>query len=345
MRFNAARLLTVTLFALVLVSWNFTAAAAQTQVCVYIMNPTAGGVKGVVSGGYWIGEIPVKVGDSLDTVIALGERTRAYCMNFDRTIQVGCKYSAHITDATDTAEWRAVSYILTWFDPPADSGEAARNQVAIWRTLNDTRGYDYQKPSWVDPSIDVAATNLVGLAYGKDVVREGDRFEWISPASGNLTAVKGDPGENITFKARITKADGTTPRPNVKVLFTAVIRLQDSGLGSAGVSPAEAYTDIDGVVEVTVAVPSEIQAGSTIEVKASTKGVWPRMYLDLDDSRRQDLIGFDTSYELTVSTDICILATIFFVPEIPLGTIAIVGTCLLAFMAKRSRPRLNPLKR
>jgi len=90
---------------------------------------------------------------------------------------------------------------------------------------------------------------------------------------------------------------------------------------------------------VTVTVPSEIQTGATIEVKASTKGIWPQTYLDLDDSRRQDLIGFDTSYELTVSTDICILATIFFVPEIPLGTIAVVGTCAFAFMAKKRRQR------
>jgi hypothetical protein len=55
-------------------------------------------------------------------------------MNFDKTVYAGSTYSLQATAVMDTADWRVVSYILTWYNPPADSGAAAANQVAIWKT-------------------------------------------------------------------------------------------------------------------------------------------------------------------------------------------------------------------
>jgi len=59
-------------------------------------------------------------------------------MNFDRTVYAGSTYPAELASVMDTAEWRAVSYILTWYNPSVDNGAAAANQVAIWRILNGT---------------------------------------------------------------------------------------------------------------------------------------------------------------------------------------------------------------
>jgi hypothetical protein len=344
MGFKVSKLGAVALFALLLlsVSLSVVAAVETLQVYVYIMNPldSANGVKGVNSGGYWVGEIPMKVGNDIGTVVTSGEQTKGYCMNFDKTIYVGSKYPTHMGGVTDTAEWRAVSYILTWYDPPADNTGGAENQVAIWRMLNNTRGYDYAKPSWLSQELDNAGSSLADVAYGKDVIRNGDVFQWIEPVAGNMSSTGANPGESIAFKAKITTSDGT-PKAGVKVLFSAAVTPEDSALNSTYLNPAETHTDNDGIAEVTVTVPPDTQSGSKIEVKAYTKGVWPQMYLDLDDDRRQDLIGFGTSYELTVSTDVWIVAFLFVIPEVPLGTLAAGLTFAFAFLFWKKGFRLT----
>jgi len=192
---------------------------AQVQVSVYIRNPldSSNGAKGVVSGSYWVGEIPITVTNSPP------QQTKAYCINFDKTVYVGSTYSAKLAAVTDTAEWRAVSYILTWYHPPASNDAAAANQVAIWRLLNGARGYNYVKPSWLSTSLDGAGNTLAEEVKNKDVVRQGDVFQWIEPVTTNQSAVMGDPGETITFKVKLTNSVGT-PRPNVRVIFTATLR-------------------------------------------------------------------------------------------------------------------------
>jgi len=72
--------------------------------------------------------------------------------------------------------------------------------------------------------------------------------------------------------------------------------------------------------------------GKSIEVKASTKSVWPQLYLDLNDVARQDLIGIGTTFELTVSTNVCVLAYILMIPEVPLGTLTAGVACAFAFV-------------
>lgn len=140
----------------------------------------------------------------------------------------------------------------------------------------------------------------------------------------------GNPGETITFKVRLTDASGT-PRPGARVLFTAVIRPDDVELDSAHVNPAITHTDSNGIASVTVKVPGDIKNGESVEVKAVTKGVWPQIYLDLNDERRQDLIGIGTTYELTVATNVCVLAYILVIPEVPLGTLTAGAACAFAF--------------
>ena len=62
------------------------------------------------------------------------------------------------------------------------------NQLAIWRILNNTRGYDYWKEPWLDDDLDNAGSILADMAYGKDVIREGDLFQWIEPVTGNMSS-------------------------------------------------------------------------------------------------------------------------------------------------------------
>ena len=313
-------------------------AVASTPVDVYILNPFSGdlGVKGQTFSGYWVGEIPVKVGaptSEYPPQPSWGEATKAFCMQYDKTIYVGKKYGAELAPVNDNAEWRAVSYLLTWQYPPLSNPEAARLQTAIWRLLNDTRGYSYVKPSWLPSDVDNAARQLVALAWGKDVVRGSDVFEWVKPVSGNGTSIMAGPGEIVTLTARLTT--NGVGRANVKVQFSATIN------GSPlAVDPAEDHTNSTGHVEVTITVPPN-SMGSNIEVKATTKGVWPTLYLDLSDINRQDLIGFDTSFELTLSTNVWIFARIFVVPEAPFGTLLVVVACFSALLVKTKRVRLT----
>jgi hypothetical protein len=314
---------------------------AQIQVSVYIRNPlnSSNGAKGVVSDSCWVGEIPITVSNS--TVAA--QQTKAYCVNFDKTVYAGSTYSSQATAVIDSAEWRAVSYLLSWYHPPADGNAAAANQVAIWRLLNSTRGYSYFKEPWLTTTLDNAGSALADEVLNKDVVRQGDVFRWIEPVTTNQSALRGDLGEAITFKAKLTDASGT-PRPSVKIVFSAVLRPDNVELDSAHVYPAVTHTDSDGIAAVTVKVPETIQNGESIEVKASTKSVWPQLYLDLDDERRQDLIGIGTTFELTVSTNVCVLAYITVIPEVPLGTLTAGAACAFAFVFWKKSGRLKKQK-
>ncbi len=336
----ASKLGSIVLISLLLASLSL-AVYADIQVYVYIRDPTnaSNGAKGVLSGGYWVGEIPITVSNS--TVPA--QQTKAYCINFDKTIYIGSTYPARATAVTDNAEWRGVSYILTWYHPPADGNAAAANQVAIWRLLNSTRGYPYVRPSWLSTSLDSAGNGLAGIANGKDVVRKSDVFQWIAPITTNQSAVMGNAGEIITFKAKLTDAGGT-PRPNVKIIFNATLKPGNIALNSTHIYPSVTHTDSSGVAVVTVKVPGDMQNGASIEVKASTKSVWPRLYLDLNDDARQDLIGIDTTFELTVATNVCILAYISVIPEVPLGTLTAGAACAFAFVFWTKGGRLKKQK-
>jgi hypothetical protein len=196
-------------------------------------------------------------------------------------------YQAMLGTVPDDAAWRGASYILTWYHPPLDNDAAVMNQVAIWRLLGGMQ--NCWEAYWLPAELENAGIALADTAYGKDVVREGDVLQWVEPITSNQSSVVAEPGEIITFKAMLTDAAGT-PRPNVRILFSATLTPGGIELDLAHLYPSETHTDNDGIAEVTVQVPSDIQHGSRIEVKASTKSVWPQLYLDIDDQRQQDLV-------------------------------------------------------
>jgi len=309
-------------------------AAVGVSVSVYIRNPlnSANCAEGVVSDNCWVGEIPVTVSGDGESA----QQTTAYCMNFDRTVYAGSTYPAELASVMNTAEWRAVSYILTWHNPPVDNGAAAANQVAIWRILNGTRGYDYVAPDCLSSSLDAAGNALADEVKDKDVVRQDDIFQWIEPVTANQSALIGNPGETIVFKAKLTDAFGT-PRAGVRIMFTAVLRPDNVELDATHLSPMVTHTDSNGIAEVTVTMSDDIQNGESIEVKASTRSVWPQLYMDLNDEKRQDLIGIGTTFELTVSTNVCVLAKILVIPEVPLGTLTAGLACTFGFVFWKKR--------
>jgi hypothetical protein len=333
---KASKIGSIILLSLLLASIGV-AVYADITVNVLIGNPNGGSVKGRWSNGYWVGEIPITVSNGPS------QQTKAYCIDFDKTINIGIAYAARVTAVTENAEWRAVSYILTWYHPPANDDAAVANQVAIWRLLNVTRGRVYVKPDWLYTSFDSAGNALADIAKGKDVVRQGDVFQWIEPVTTNQSAVMGDPGETITFKAKLTNSTGT-PRPGVRIVFSATLRPENITLDSTHMYPSVTHTDSNGIAEVTVKVPEDMTNGKSIEVKASTKSVWPQLYLDLNDAARQDLIGIGTTFELTVSTNVCVLAYISVIPEVPLGTLTAGAACAFAFVFWKKGGRLKKQK-
>jgi hypothetical protein len=332
---KASKIVSIAFLVLLLASVSL-AVYAEIEVSVTIMDPTnsSNGAKGVISGSYWVGEIPITVSNA--TVPS--EQTKAYCMNYDKTLNIGVTYPANAAPVTDNAAWKSISYILTWYNPPADGNAAAANQVAIWRLLTSP----YVKPSWLSQSCDDAGNNLANIAKDKDVVRQGDDLSWIAPKTGDDIAVTGNPGDVINLKVKLTSANG--PRANVKIVFCATIVPANTPLVSPYLNPSEAFTGSNGEAAVTVTVPSNIQNGESIEVKASTKSVWPQLYLDLTDNARQDLIGIDTTFQLTVRTNVCIIAHILVVPEVPLGTLTAGAACAFAFVFYTKGGRLKKQK-
>ena len=311
-------------------SLSATVQASDPAVSVYIMDPTnpANGGKGLSSGGYWVGEIPITITDGSSPSF----QTVSYCIDFDRVIYIGGTYPATIASVSDNAEWRAVSYLLTWNSPTTNS-EAAADQVAIWKLLNQTRGTNYYRESWLDTSIDIAGDAVATQSWGKDVVRQGDQFSWVTPIMGNMSAIQADPGQTVNFTAQLTTAAGT-PRANVRVLFNATLSVGEESqlLNSTYVTPQEAFTDGQGNAQVSVTVPSDAPLGATVAVEASTQSIWPQKYIDVNDPATQDLIGIGNTYQLTLSTNVHILGFIQVLPESPIGALAAFGAVGTGFV-------------
>jgi hypothetical protein len=66
--------------------------------------------------------------------------------------------------------------------------------------------------------------------------------------------------------------------------------------------------------------------------------------MDLNHNRRQDLIGIGTTFELTVSTNVCVLAKILVIPEVPLGTLTAGLTCASGFVFSEKGGNLEKQK-
>jgi hypothetical protein len=303
-----------------------TSAYADTTYTVYIKDPndSANGAKGVSSGGHWVGQIPIQVTSGAQSV-----PTMAYCMDPARVVYIGSTYTATATLVPDTTSWRAISYILSWYSPPSTNDAAATNQVAIWRLLDPS----YVRESWLDVNLDNAGAALATAATGKDVVRQGDVLSWVSPITTDGASIQGNAGQTVVFTAQLEDSAGN-PRPNVKVQFTVTLNSGATNvqLNSTYVTPTEAFTDSQGRVQVAVTVPADTQLGSTIEIQASTQGVWPQKYLDLTNSDNQDLIALTPCFQLTTSTNICILGYITVVPESVLGALSAVTAFAAAFV-------------
>ncbi|XES77062.1 MAG: hypothetical protein ACBZ72_12940 [Candidatus Bathyarchaeia archaeon] len=320
---NKVMLSALLLGLLVLMMSTFAFAVAPYSVHIKDPNNSANGALGVSSSGHWVGQIPIDV-----TLGAQTESTMSYCMHPDRTVDIGSTYSATATMAPDTATWRAISYILSWNTPSTDNA-AATNQISIWKLLDPS----YTPPSWMDLSIYSAGEAQATAATGKDGVRQGDVLNWISPIPTDGGSVQGNAGQTIVFTAQLEDSTGV-PRPNVKMQFTVTLNngASNTELNSTYVTPAEAFTDSQGRVQVAVTVPADTQLGSTIEVKASTQGVWVQKFLDLTSENNQDLIAVTPCFQLTTSTNICILGYITVVPESILGALSAVTAFAAAFV-------------
>jgi hypothetical protein len=322
------KIITATTLIIMICATAIATVSATTTVNVYIYNPfdTNNGAKGINSNGHWVGDIPIDIISGGSTF-----HTISYCMDFDRDLNVGTTYQATITSAADTAEWRAVSYVLSW-NNPTNNNEAAVAAVAIWRLLNQTRGTTYYRESWLDQGIDAAGNVLSTQAYGKDVVRQGDQLTWIAPITGNMSAVIAESGQTITFKAHLASSSGT-PRANVKILTSAALNIGSTTteLNSSYVTPTETFTDTQGDIQIDVQVPEDTPNGATITVKAETKSIWPQRYIDTTNPAVQDLLGIGDNVHLTVSTSVCILGTINVLPESPIGTIMSISAAGVGF--------------
>jgi hypothetical protein len=313
---------TIMLSGLIVVATSAGAYAQTVNVTIGYPNNSNGDL-GITSGSNWIGQFPITIATDGTT-----SSTEAYCLNYDSTIYEGSTYQANIAAANDTAEWRAVSYILSWYTPTDNDG-AAIDQVAIWRLLDNYNPSEVNLPA----SIENAAVNLVAIANGKDVVRPGDQLIWVSPSSGNVTA---NPNQTVTFQVQLNNSTGA-PRSNVQINFNATLQ-STSGesltLNSTYVNLMQSFTNTNGIAQVNVTVPSDTLLGSTIKVQASTQSAWSQEYLDLTSytTSTQNLIGAGPVLNLTASTNISIMGFIMVLPESAYGALTTIVTFAAALI-------------
>jgi hypothetical protein len=332
--------LTLILLALLACSTLAATVGASIDTTVTVKDPYSQtyGNLGLQSGSYWVGQIPFQVTHGSSSV-----QMQGYCINFNLPIIIGTTYPAAIAPVVDTAEWRAVSYVLSWNQPTTNS-QAAADQVAVWRLLNQTRGVNYFRESWLTQTIDDAGNAVANQAVGKDVVRADDHLNWFSPITANMSALSAKPSDAVVFTVQLTQSDGA-PRANVRVLFNVTLNAADEqvALNSTYISPLEAYTDSQGYASVTVTVPADTPLGAALSVSANTKSVWPQHYIDVTDPSIQNLIGTSTAFELTVSTNVCVTGYIHVVPEAPLGALATLSAAVVGFAVwTKIKPKKSP---
>jgi hypothetical protein len=147
-----------------------------------------------------------------------------------------------------------------------------------------------------------------------------------------MSSVQANAGQTVTFIAQLTSAEGA-PRANVRVLFNATLNVDSlvQRLNSTYVTPTEVFTDSQGMATVDVTVPSDTPLGATIGVEASTKSLWPQRFLDVTEPSTQDLIGMGDTFQLTLSTNVCIMGFIQVLPESSIGTFAAIGAFAAGF--------------
>ena len=311
------RLISVTYFGLIAILYLISiqmVLAVPTTVNVEIVGVGKGRTFYIDGRGwYWAAEILIKI----ETQPGVWENARAYCMQYDVDLhRTTYQYDLIDIPNPDEPAWRAVSYLLTWYDPPADNDIAAAIQGAIWKIdpLNrmdpkdDPSGYSNYDP----PGPPVMSIYQEAMTY--DVIRQGDKIEWVTPDT-----IYAGPGKDVILTAKVTDSAGN-PRPNVRVVFRTT---------GGTLNKQYDFTDADGKVTVILTTPSEM---GLIEVEASTRRVWPVVYMRND--RTQDLIGLGDELGLTTTKEIAVIAQIHVIPEVPFGTLAAVATCLFAYIVK-----------
>lgn len=300
--------------------------AYATTYNVTINNPTNGGALGVQVGNDWIGQCPVTISPSHDG----SSKGNVYCINYTGTVYIGNTYTATIATATDTPQWEAVSYILTW-NASTTNTQAAIDQVAIWILLNNYN--TVSNPLGLPSSILGPAQTLASQVNGFNVVHPGDQLKWIAPfigVEGSANTTSAAPGQTVTFQVQLTDSSGNPLTiQNVRIDFTA--------FGST----TTAFTDSNGVATAAVTVPQSTPAGSKISVQATTKSLWAQQYLDLVDQYgqrcTQNFIGTGTALCLTTSTNLSITGFITVTPEISTLVLIPVALGAVALYVKRKQ--------
>jgi len=293
----------VSLF-LILQSVSVRLSVANQTVTVEIIGKRAGHSSSIG----WVGSVDIEI-DGVPYV--------EYCTEHDEHISVGSTYTATVNTASDTQEWRSVSYILAWYAlrpgsveliPVDDDDEAYAVQVAIWR---------FTSGLWVPANPPVPrAEEIHDDALEKNVARPGDSLT-LTAGSNNVP-----PGMPVTVTAQLTPA-----REDVKILFST-----DKGVfQDTGTKETEKETDSGGQAEAVVICPSE---SGQVKVTAETRACWVTI-LDLGDN--QDLVpmGYPIKAEVLIDT-----ITIFVVSEV--GTLAVLITGMGALAARRLKKLLRP---
>ncbi|MGQ9718574.1 MAG: SdrD B-like domain-containing protein [Nitrososphaerales archaeon] len=195
-----------------------------------------------------------------------GIQYEGYCIDLNHRIGTG---PVNLLSAPDTQAFRTIAYIVTWYHPPATGFEAASIQGAIWRALFPLP-YGIIYPS----SVVTRLNQIYNDALGKDVVRAGDSL-----------SLSASPSTSFTLTATLTPA-----REGVKIIFstTEVGASFDNNI---------AFTNSSGKATVTY------YGEDVSQVTAYTKGAWPT-WVDIINSRYQDLIRIEPPVELTATTEI-----------------------------------------
>jgi hypothetical protein len=197
------------LIGLIIVSTSAMVYAQSVNVTIGYPSNSNGDL-GITSGSYWIGQFPISVSSG-----GTSYPDNAYCLNYDSTINEGSTYQANIASVNDTTQWRAISYILSWY-APTDNNGAAIDQVAIWRLIGNYNPAEFNLPSTIEDN----ATALAALAAGKDVARQGDQLTWALPSTGNTTTAE---GQTVVYQTLLRNSTGA-PRANVQINFNATLQ-------------------------------------------------------------------------------------------------------------------------
>lgn len=283
---------------------------------------------GYLYGTDGTGVTHVKIDTNSDNIVDTW--TETYCITHDIYIYAGTSYYANIYPAPENEISKSIAFILAWWHQPGTYSGTTTPGYAPAAGFSTADAATVQRAIWyyTDGIVTTGdALTIVNDAYNKDVIRSNTDILTLSIVSQSTGSA--------TLKAKLTDAS-LTPIPNVMVVFRLNYASLDTGLVAANEWNRPSGYDLKGVTdsngEILFSVTFSEASVEPVVVLAYTKGLWPKVLDPVGGYQELVPVTFGSTLVIKEAS-----ASLFVIPELPLGTAMALVTCFAGFAVYKKR--------